>query len=401
MKILVADKFPESGLEALRALGATVEFAPDLKGEDLTAAIAERDPDVLVVRSTEVKEPQFDAASTLSLVIRAGAGVNTIDVALASERGVYVANCPGKNSLAVAELAFGHLLALDRHIVDGAVDLRAGQWNKKKYGKANGMAGRTLGLVGLGRIGQAMVERAHAFGMQVVAWSRSLTPDRAEAMGVTYAASPLEVAHNCDCMSVHVALNDDTRGFIGEEIFSALPEGALFVNTARGEVVDQPALEKAVRERGIRAGLDVFANEPKGGTGTLEPGIFALAGVIGSHHIGASTEQAQAAVADETVAIVRGYIEQGAVRNCVNLASEARASHLLVVRHRDRVGVLARVLGQLRDEGINVQEMSNALFAGGAAACASIQLGTEPSPALLDAISHESEDVLAVSLKTL
>jgi len=178
MRVLIADKFEQSGRDGLQAIGCDVSFQPDLKDDALTEAIRRQMPDVLVVRGTKVTEPML-AAGQIKLVVRAGAGFNTIDVAAASRRGIYVSNCPGKNSIAVAELAFALILALDRRIADNVIALRRGEWNKKEFSKARGLFGRTLGLVGVGKIGAEMIPRAQAFGMRVVAWSRSLTPGRA------------------------------------------------------------------------------------------------------------------------------------------------------------------------------------------------------------------------------
>src|SRR5881394_1138874 len=241
MKILIADKFEESGRIGLRTLGCDISFQPDLKDEALVDAIGKVQPDVLVVRGTKVTEPML-AAGPLKLIVRAGAGYNTIDVAAASRRGIYVSNCPGKNSIAVAELAFALILALDRRIADSVIALRAGEWNKKEFSKARGLFGRTLGLVGVGKIGQEMIPRAKAFGMPVVAWSRSLTPEKAESLGVDRKDSPLDVARAADVVSVHVALKPDTKLMIGAEFFSAMRDGAYFINTSRGETVDQQAL---------------------------------------------------------------------------------------------------------------------------------------------------------------
>ncbi|NRA96960.1 MAG: hydroxyacid dehydrogenase [Planctomycetes bacterium] len=401
MKVLVADKFPAAGIDALESVGCTVVSDPDLKDDALIAALTDQQPVVLIVRSTQVQQPHLEAAPALALIIRAGAGVNTIDVAAASARGVYVANCPGKNSVAVAELAFAHILSLDRRLVDGATDLKNGVWNKKGYQKAEGILGRTLGLLGLGGIGREMIPRAHAFGMEVVAWSRSLTPEHAESLGVTYAETPMDVARRCDVLSIHVALNDQTRGLVDAGLIAALPDGAFVINTSRGDVVDQPALVAAIKTRGFRAGLDVFLDEPTAGAGELDPGVFSHDGVQGSHHIGASTTQAQTAVADEVVRIVTTFLNEGSVLNCVNLAEYADATHLLVVRHRDEVGVLAGVLDGLREAGINVQEMENVLFKGGDAACARIQIDCAPDGAALETIRTSSEHILAVGINTL
>src|SRR3984957_2039699 len=298
MKVLIADKFPEGGRAALTQAGIEVVYDPDSNDAALTQAVHSTGADVLVVRGTKVSAATL-AAGRLSLVVRAGAGYDTIDVKAASARGIYVSNCPGKNSIAVAELTFALILALDRRIPANAADLKAGCWNKAEYSKARGLFGRTLGLVGLGRIGQEVLTRALAFGMPVVAWSPSLTPERAAAQGVRMKDSPQDVAAASDVLSIHVALNSGSRNLINREVFQALRPGSYFINTARAEVVDQAALSDAVRDRGIRAGLDVFAGEPSGGTRSVKDPIFELDGVIGTHHIGASTDQAQEAIADE------------------------------------------------------------------------------------------------------
>lgn len=397
MKVLVADKFEESGLKGLGAAGCEVLYQPDLKDDALVEAIRQSGAEVLVVRSTKVTRPMLEAGR-LALVIRAGAGYNTIDVEAASERGVYVANCPGKNSVAVAELAFGLLLALDRRIPENVADLKQGVWNKKEYSKARGLLGRTLGLIGVGGIGSEMVPRARAFGMPVVAWSRSLTPERARELGVERKDSPVEVARAADVVSVHVALKPETKGLIGESVFAAMKPGAFFINTSRAEVVDEAALQKAVRERGLRAGLDVFAAEPAGGIGTLSNGPFGDPAVIGTHHIGASTDQAQEAIAGETVRIVREYLETGRAPNVVNLARKSPATHLLVVRHFDRVGVLAAVFDEIKAAGINVQETENIVFDGARAAVARIHLNQAPAPETLEAIRRNSADIIEMAV---
>ncbi len=400
MKVLIADKFPEGGRSALTQAGVEVVYDPDLKDAALTQAVRTTGADVLVVRSTKVPAATL-TAGRLSLVVRAGAGYDTIDVPEASARGIYVSNCPGKNSLAVAELTFALILALDRRIPANVADLKAGRWNKAEYSKARGLFGRTLGLIGLGRIGQEVLSRASAFGMPVVAWSRSLTPERAESLGVQMKQTPAEVAAACDVLSVHLALNNDTRHLIDRRVFDALPPGSYFINTARAEVLDQEALYEAVRDRGIRAGLDVFAGEPAGGTGVVDAPIFQLDGVIGTHHIGASTDQAQHAIADETVRIIREYIQTGRVPNVVNLAKKSPATHLLVVHHYDRVGVLSAIFYQLKRAGINVQETENIVFDGAAAAVARIHLDQAPSQAVLDAMRAESTDIIELSLLNL
>src|SRR5262249_55074138 len=323
---------------------------------------------------------------------------DTIDVPAASARGIYVSNCPGKNSIAVAELTFALMLALDRRIPANAADLKAGRWNKAEDSKARGLFGRTLGLVGLGRIGQEVLARARAFGLPVVAWSPSLTPGRAASLGVLPMGSPAEVAAACDVLSVHVALTGGTRHLIDRGVLEALRPGSYFINTARAEVVDQDALYEAVRDRGIRPGLGVFAGEPPGGVGAVADGIFELDGVIGTHHIGASTEQAQEAIAEEAVRIIGEYVRTGRVPNVVNLAKKSPATHLLVVRHHDRVGVLSAIFSQLKHAGINVQETENLVFDGAAPARARIPLDSAHAERALGAMRADSPDIIELSV---
>jgi D-3-phosphoglycerate dehydrogenase len=397
MKVLIADTFPEGGRAALTQAGVEVVYDPNLNDAALAQAVRSTGADVLVVRGTKVPAATL-TAGRLSLVVRAGAGYDTIDVQAASARGTYVSNCPGKNSIAVAELTFALILALDRRIPANVADLKAGRWNKAEYSKARGLFGRTLGLVGLGRIGQEVLGRARAFGMPVVAWSPSLTAERAGPLGVQMKRSAAEVAAACDVLSVHVALNSGTRNLIDRGVLDALRPGSYFINTARAEVVDQAALYEAVRDRGIRAGLDVFAGEPSGGTGAVADRIFELDGVIGTHHIGASTDQAQQAIADETVRIIREYVQTGRVPNVINLAKKSPATHLLVVHHYDRVGVLSAVFSQLKLAGINVQETENIVFEGAAAAVARIHLDHAPPQKVLDAMRADSTDIIELSV---
>jgi D-3-phosphoglycerate dehydrogenase len=404
MKVLIADKFEQSGIDGLKAAGCDVDYKPDLKDDALAEAIRDTAADVLVVRSTAVTGPMLESG-TLSLVVRAGAGYNTIDVATASRRGIYVSNCPGKNSIAVAELAFALLLAVDRRVPDNVAELRAGKWNKKEFSKARGLFGRTLGLLGYGNIGQEMAKRAHAFGMPIVVWSRRFASgaERIEDQPIPMrlAVSPQDVAAQCDVLSVHLALNPQTRGIVNASVFEKLKNGAYFINTARGEVVDHAALEAAIRDRALRVGLDVYAQEPTGATGEFTDPVAALPGVYGTHHIGASTDQAQDAIAAETVRIVSTYKDTGKVPNVVNLAKKTPASHMLVVRHRDCPGVLAHVFDHLRAGNINVQETENVIFEGAHAAVARINLDAAPSDALLQKMQAGNSDILDLHLVTI
>lgn len=376
MNVLVADKFEDSGLKGLRALGVDVAYEPDLKEDALTTRLSNGKFDVLVVRSTKVTA---EMVGHLGLIVRAGAGYNTIDVEAASQRGVLVANCPGKNSQAVAELAFGLMLACDRRIPDNVAELRQGKWNKKEFSNSRGLYGRTLGLIGMGNISQEMIERARGFGMNVVAYSRWITPETAAAIGIGRAEDIFELARQSDFISVHVSLTPQTRNLLSDEFFAAVKPGTVLINTSRGEVVDQNALLKALDEKNLFAGLDVFEGEPAGGTGTYEGPLKDHPRVYVTHHIGASTEQAQEAVADETVRIVKDYLMTGRVPNVVNIRRGEAATHLLIVRHADRVGVLSHILDILKGEGISVQEMENVVLGGAHAAIAQISVDKEPT----------------------
>jgi D-3-phosphoglycerate dehydrogenase len=389
MRVLLADKLAPLVSGRLQDLGAEVFVEPDLSGEALAKRLAVLDPAALVVRSTKVTASDLEAARSLSLVIRAGAGVNTIDLKAASERGVYVANCPGKNACAVAELTIGHLINLDRRIADNVASLRAREWNKKAFGAARGLRGRTLAVLGTGSIGREVIHRAQALGMRVRAWSRSLTAEQAEALGVERAHTPEHAVEGADAVTVHLALTPETRGRIGEGIFAAMKPGAYFINTSRGEVVDHAALVRGLQDKGLRAGLDVFAVEPSGSRGEFTDAIADHPNVYGTHHIGASTLEAEEAVGEEVVAIVAAHAAGRPIPNCVNLAAETEATHVLVVRHADRVGVLATVLDRLRDAGHNVQGMQNILFSGGEAACARIEIVGAPSAETLAGINAE------------
>ncbi|MDG2111746.1 MAG: phosphoglycerate dehydrogenase, partial [Actinomycetota bacterium] len=340
------------------------------------------------------------AATDLDLVVRAGAGTDTIDLDAASENGVYVCNVPGQNAIAVAELTIGLLLSIDRNIADGVTDLRAGRWAKRRYSVAAGLYGRRMAVVGLGDIGLAVAERASAFGIEVVALRRpdrsAQTLSRVRAAGVRFVDTLEELLAEADIVSIHVPSAPDTESLVDAEFLSKLPDGAIVLNTSRGGVVDEDALLDAIDNRGFRAGLDVYRNEPSSGESEWSSPLAAHPRVTGSHHIGASTQQAQDAVADGVVAVIDGY-SNGAVANCVNLASRPQGKSSVVIRHRDQVGVLAAVLMCLREGGINVQQMQNQIFsgAGPTAAVATIRMSDPPADEVLERV-REIDAVLSV-----
>ncbi len=400
MRILCADALPNDLLEPLRQLGHEVSVDAELSADTLPAALADHPADVLVVRSTKVTSDAITASNRLGLIVRAGAGTDNIDKAAASEHGIYVSNVPGQNAIAVAELAMGLLLAIDRHIPAGMADFANGKWNKATYSKADGIHGKTLAIVGLGEIGFALAERAAAFGMTVTALAKAgrsqRSLERIEQRGITLVDTLEELLSGADVVSLHVPKSPETTGMVDAEFLAAMADDAILLNTARGDVVDTEALVTAMDERGIRAGLDVWPGEPGASTADWESALARHPNVVGTHHVGASTAQAQAAVAAGTVGVISEYLT-GHVINCVNLESEPSGGVVLTVRHLDKVGVLAKVFASLRSAGLNVQQMENQLFTGSVAAVASMYLKSEPSPELLEQLEGDG-DILAVSL---
>ena len=398
MRVLVADKFETVGVDGLKDLGCDVVLHPDVKAEGLAETIRDVNPKILVVRSKKVNAAALAAGPGLSLVIRAGAGIDTIDVAAASRLGVFVSNCPGKNSIAVAELILGLLLSLDRRIPDQVSDLRKGEWRKAEYSNARGLHGRTLGIVGLGQIGREVARRAQSFGMKVVAWSRNLTDEEADRLAIGYCETPLEVARLSDAVSINVAGTAETRHLVNQDFLAAMKPGAYLINTSRGSVVDEAALERAARERGIRAGLDVYQNEPGGGNAEFRTGLVEVPGIYGTHHVGASTEQAQVAIAHEVIRIVDAFMRTGTAPHCVNRLARSAATHVLSVRHQNRPGVLAHLFRVLHEDAVNVEEVENIGYHGAQAAAARIHVASRPSDAALAEIRNGNPNVISVDV---
>ncbi len=401
MQLLFADKVPEKTIEDLEARGHECVVEPDLSADDLPSRIAGFD--VLVVRSTKVKRAVFEAADRLTLVIRAGAGTNTIDTDAAATTGVFVSNVPGRNSAAVAELTMGLLLAIDRRIADNVADLRSGHWDKKKYSKAGGLLGATMGIIGLGSIGLAVAERAAAFGIEVRSLARktrsSYVETRAEDLGITMCDSMGELLSSSDIVSLHVPSNASTRRMVDADFLQQMRPGAILLNTSRGDVIDEEALLEALDADRLRAGLDVFADEPGSSKGKWDSPLGRHPNVVATHHIGASTEQAQRAIAAGITEIVDAFMT-GEARHCVNLEPDRLGSSTLTIRHLDRVGVLAQVLDRLSAARLNVEHMQNHIFRGGEAAVATIDVAGHPSEELL-ATLRDLPHVLSVSEVTL
>lgn len=318
MKILIADKFESFGIAELKKVADDVVCEPGLKDAALAQRVSELDPAILIVRSTKVNAEALKAGKQLKVVIRAGSGVDNIDVPAARQRGIKVANCPGMNAVAVAELVMGLMIALDRRIADNVADLRAHKWNKREYSKAHGLKGSTLGIVGLGRIGSAVAKRALAFDMNVL-WYDVLPnlkgPDHPNCRRTELD----RLFRESDIVTLHVPGTGDTKHLVNAQRLATMKPNAVIINTSRPSVIDEPALIAALKEGRIRAaGIDVYDNEPTPDAKIIESPLADLPNVYGTHHIGASTDQAQTAVAEETVRIVREFTKTGQVLNCVN-----------------------------------------------------------------------------------
>ena len=401
MRVLFADSLGSSTVTELEARGHECVVEPTLQAGDLAGRIPGFD--VLVVRSTKVGAEVFESGDKLALVIRAGAGTNTIDTATAAARGVLVANLPGRNAIAVAELTMGLLLAVDRHIVDATVDLRAGRWDKKRYSAARGLFGSTMGILGLGSIGLEVAQRARAFGMHVLVLAKpdrsARTLARLDEMRVGTVDSLEELLPACDVVSLHLPSNADTAGLVDRKFLAQMKPGAVLLNTSRGELVDEDALLEALEARDLRAGLDVYADEPGSGQAEWTSRLAQHPRVVGTHHIGASTQQAQDAIADGVVEIVDAFV-RGEPPHCVNLTPSRIGTATLTVRHLDRVGVLARVLDLLSRHGLNVEQMQNRVFRGGEAAVATMDVAGATTDDLLAELAA-LPDVLGVSSTTI
>ena len=401
MRILFADKFPDSHIERLRVEGHDVVTEPNLTSEGLAEALA--GIDVLVVRSTRVPGEVIQHAAALSMIVRAGAGVNTIDVAAAAARGVVVANTPGKNAIAVAELTMGLILAIDRNIPDNVADVRAGKWNKKLWSATPGIAGRSIGIIGFGAIGQALALRAHAFDLEIVLVDRPGRSEPAQAVvdivGPRFVASIDELVASVDIVTVHIPSAPNTEKLISRKLLTQMRDSAVLINTSRGDIVDEVALLELIDEKELRVGIDVFQDEPSSSAGSVESALARHPRVYATHHIGASTEQSEAAVADEVVSLVESFA-RGEIRNAVNVTEEPLGAAVITVRHADRVGVLAAVLDHLRQADLNVEHMENRIFAGAHAASATIHVDGHPSADVL-ADLESIPDVIAVRVGTL
>ena len=390
VKVLIADKFPDLYIDQLKEMELEVIYSPKLGENDLPEAAKE--VDILVVRSTNVNAETINASKNLNLIIRAGAGVNNINIPAANQKGIYVANCPGMNSVAVAELAIGLMISLDRRIPDNVIDFRNGKWNKGEYSKAEGLMGKTLGIIGVGNIGKEVAKRALAFGMNV--YGKDIS--RIEGVMIKDFSEMNQLLPLCDIVTIHLPATSQTKGLFNKEMFNYMKPNSMLINTARADLIDQDAMIEAIKTKNIRVALDVIKNEPEGKTADISSPLQELKNVYLTHHIGASTEQAQNAVAAETIRIIKDYIESGVIAHWVNRAKISDAHYQLVVKHFDKPGVLAAIMSIIRETNINIEEIENIIFDGGVVACCTMKLKTPLTTEMLKQM-NENVNVLSVS----
>ncbi len=395
MKILVACELPSAALEQLRALAAELVYRPQAAPQELRDGLA--DVGILVVANTRVSPELIVRGVALQMIVRAGAGPGEIAMEDASAQGVFVTHCGDQHAAAVAELAFGLLLALDRRIVENTLALREGRWSRAELSDARGLAGRTLGILGYGAVGRLVASRARAFGMRVLGWSSTLSPVTAHEPEVEFCNWPRELARQSDFVTVHTT-DDERELLVDAEFLHSLPPGAALVHVGHPGAVDEAALADAVEQRHLRAALDVFSSEPTSGTARFHSRLCGLPGVVCTQHIGPLTDQARRAVADEVVRIIHSYLVSGEVTNCLNVCERSPAKWQLVLRVRDQVGVMATILDAVRADGINAQEITSRVFTGAKAAWCVIALDERPSTEALNAI-RAVPDVLHLELR--
>ncbi|MBM4038565.1 MAG: phosphoglycerate dehydrogenase [Planctomycetes bacterium] len=386
MKVLVSDNVAAEAIERLRAIeGIEVDYAPEAKGEELKKRLA--DAEGLIVRSaTKVTAELIAAAPRLRCIVRAGVGVDTVDVPAASRRGIIVMNTPGGNTLSTAEQTMALLLGLSRNVYPACASMKAGKWDRKSY-MGTQLAGKTIGVLGLGRIGIEVARRCAAFGMAVLGFDPYITPERAKQLQITLAPNLDEVWAKADYITVHVPMSDETRGMIGATQLAKMKEGVRIINCARGGIVAEAALAAAIRSGKVAgAALDVFESEPPTSRELVD-----LPQVLCTPHLGASTEEAQVSVAIEAVEIITDALLHGRVRNAVNVpAVDPKEAEALAP-----YAALARCLGRLEIQRLRrLPARVSVTYAGEAAKLNARYLTAHLLAAFLESALDEAVNVI-------
>jgi D-3-phosphoglycerate dehydrogenase len=397
MKILVACELPEFAVAELRTLTTEIVYRPDVRPDELRELMP--GVGILVVDDRRVSPDTVHRGETLQMIVRAGPGPGDVSVADASAQGVFVTHCPDQHAVAVAELAFGLMLALDRRIVDSTLALREGRWNRAEVKDSRGLAGRTLGLLGFGPACREIAARAHAFGMPTLAWCPASAPEDYAAQHVRFCSSARELARESDVVVVsEVADGQESRVLADADFLENMKEGAALVHVGGPGAIDEPALARIVPARKLRVALDAFSSEPTGESARFRYRLCDLPGVIGTPHVAAVTDQARNATATEVVHIVRSFLVSGEALHCLNLLEHSPATWQLMLRVRDAVGVMASVLEAIRADGINAEEVTSRVFVGARAAWCTIALDERPSTEALEAI-RALHDVLYLEIR--
>ncbi|MDD5128761.1 MAG: phosphoglycerate dehydrogenase [Candidatus Omnitrophica bacterium] len=353
IKVLVSDALSEEGLKVFReSKELTVDVKTDLKPDALKEII--QDYDALVVRSaTKVTSEIIQAAKKLKVVGRAGVGLDNVDLEAATQKGIIVMNTPAGNTISTAEHTFSMILALSRNIPQANASTKKGEWKRSKFMGVE-VYGKTLGIVGFGRIGSEVAKRALSFGMKILAYDPFLSAEVAESIGVEIAELK-KVLQEADYITVHTPLTDETRHMISDKEFALMKKGVRIINCARGGIIDEVALVKAIKEQKVSgAAMDVFENEPL----SADNEFLKLDNVVITPHLGASTEEAQINVAIEVAEIVRDALLGRGIRNAANYPClEAEVSKILspYINLGEKLGMFAAQLveGRFQELVIN------------------------------------------------
>ena len=361
---MVADLFSPEGIEEMKKMGHEVIYQPKVVGAEFVKLMADVKPVVLVVRSKKVTKEVIDADPKLEFVIRAGAGFDTIDVDYCSAKGIYVSNCPGKNSIAVAELAMGLIISVDRRLAENDKLLKEGKWEKGLFAECIGLKGRTLGLLGIGNIGKEVCKRCLAFDMKVIAWDSFFTKEEMAAMGAVKVETVQDIAKNADIISIHLpAIKGITVNMINKEFLNLMKPETVFINTSRANlVVEDDVLERLEKVKGFWYAADVFSNEPADKKAAYDHKLAKHPKVVGTHHIGASTKEAETAIGIEAVRMVKEYGATKKVNNCVNLATDIKVTHNIAVKYANQVGTLPSIMDLFTKYQLKIEELHNEVF---------------------------------------
>ena len=345
MKVFIADRLSPACGKVLQAAGIEVDHRTGLAGDDLLGAVA--DVDGIVVRSdTRVGEEVLRAAPRLRVVGRAGAGVDNIDVAAATRRGVVVMNAPGENTLSAAEHTLSMMLALARQVPRADRSMRAGLWERGKFLGVE-LYGKTLGILGLGKVGREVASRAGAFGMKILGYDPVVSAEVATRLGVTFA--PIDtILEQSDFITLHLPLTDSTRHLIGRDQIARCRDGVRIINVARGGVLDEAAIVDGLKSGRIGGvALDVFEQEPPAGSPLL-----GMENAVLTPHLGASTREAQEKVAARIAEQIAAYLRDGTVVNAVNVEGIDPRIQPILQPYRDLCERLGRLLASLTREAV-------------------------------------------------